>query len=286
MFAITAITGKVGGAVARTLLRQGAEVRAVVRERSKGMPWAERGCDVAVADVDRAEPLAAALEGVRGAFILLPPVFDPSPDFAESRTRIAAIRDALNRSSPARVVVLSTIGADTARPNLLNALRLLERGLADVSLPITFLRAAWFMENAAWDLSSARDDGVIRSYLQPLDRRIAMVATDDVGRVAAELLQEEWVGHRVVELEGPARTSPDAVAAAFARALGRPVAAEAVPRANWERIFREQGMANPLPRMQMIDGFNEGWIDFTDDRIRKGRITIDQAIAAVVEGHP
>lgn len=282
MFAITAITGKVGGAVARTLLDAGLRVRAVVRDEAKGAPWAKSGCDIAIADADTAGPLAAALEGVEGAFILLPPVFDPSPDFGETRARIATIRDALNRSRPAKVVVLSTIGADAAQPNLLNALRLLEQKLTGVDLPITFLRAAWFMENAAWDLSSAREEGVIHSYLQPLDRPIAMVATADVGRFAAELLREDWTGHRIVELEGPARTSPNDLAIAFGRALGRPVVADAVPRADWERIFREQGMANPLPRMQMIDGFNQGWIDFTGDSARKGRVTIDRAIAALV----
>jgi NAD(P)H dehydrogenase (quinone) len=284
MFAITAITGKVGGAVARTLLAAGLGVRAVVRDESKGMPWAELGCDIAIADADTAGPLAAAFEGVEGAFILLPPVFDPSPDFAETRTSIAAISDALNRSRPARVVVLSTVGADAAQPNLLNALRLLEQGLSCVDLPITFLRAAWFMENAVWDVPSARNEGVIHSYLQPLDRPIAMVATDDVGRVAAELLREDWTGHRIVELEGPARASPNDLAAAFGRALGRHVVADIVPRADWERIFREQRMANPLPRMQMIDGFNQGWIDFAENSARKGRITIDQAIAALAAG--
>jgi hypothetical protein len=32
-----------------------------------------------------------------------------------------------------------------------------------------------------------------------------MVATDDVGRTAAELLLEDWSGHRVVEVEGSGR---------------------------------------------------------------------------------
>ena len=58
------------------------------------------------------------------------------------------------------------------------------------------------MENAAWDIQSARDTGVISSFLQPLDKLVPMVATADVGRVAAELLQETWTGRRVVELEG------------------------------------------------------------------------------------
>jgi DNA processing protein len=44
------------------------------------------------------------------------------------------------------------------------------------------------------------------------------------------------------------------------------------------------GSRNPTPRIRMIDGFNEGWIDFAEHKARKGRITIDQAIAALVAG--
>ena len=94
------------------------------------------------------------------------------------------------QARPPKAVVLSTIGADAAQPNLLNALRYLEQALADLDLPITFLRAAWFMENAEWDVASARERGIVTSYLQPLDRPVAMVSIHDVGRVAADLLRE------------------------------------------------------------------------------------------------
>jgi uncharacterized protein YbjT (DUF2867 family) len=140
------------------------------------------------------------------------------------------------------------------------------------------------MENAAWDLASARE-GKIPSYLQPLDRPIPMIATDDVGRTAAALLQERWEGQRVVELEAAQRVSPDALANAFAKALEQAVRAEAVPRDQWESLFRAQGMKNPTPRMQMIDGFNSGWIDFPNRgaNARKGSISIDQAIASIIQ---
>jgi NAD(P)H dehydrogenase (quinone) len=284
MFAITAITGKVGGVVANTLLAAGCGVRAVVRDAAKGAPWKARGCEVAVADLTDAGRLARALEGTEGAFILLPPVFDPQPDFRDVRATIAAIRKAMGQARRLKAVVLSTIGADAAQPNLLNALRYLEEALADVDLPITFLRAAWFMENAEWDVASARERGVVTSYLQPLDRPVPMVSIHDVGRVAADLLRETWTGRRIVELEAAGRTTPNAVAAAFAKALGTPVRAQIAPRSEWEQAFRAQGMENPTPRMQMIDGFNEGWIDFKTQgaNSRKGRITIDEAIAALV----
>jgi uncharacterized protein YbjT (DUF2867 family) len=89
-----------------------------------------------------------------------------------------------------------------------------------------------------------------------------MVATADVGRVAAELIQENWSGRRVVELEGPHRVTPNEVAATFAKILGHPVRAEAVPREAWGSLFKAQGMTNPTPRIQMLDGLNDGWIEF------------------------
>jgi uncharacterized protein YbjT (DUF2867 family) len=151
-------------------------------------------------------------------------------------------------------------------------------------MPVTFLRPGWFMENAAWDVASARDDGVIASYLQPLDKPVPMVATADVGRVAAELLQQTWSGVRIVELEGPRRVSPNDLASAFARVLDRPVRAEVVDRQTWEALFRSQGMKYPLPRMRMLDGFNEGWIDFEThlDDIARGDVELDTVLGELV----
>ncbi len=163
------------------------------------------------------------------------------------------------------MVVLSTIGADAAQPNLLNALRLLEQALASVDLPITFLRAAWFMENAAWDVPSGTRGGCdpqLSPAARPSRSRWSPPTTLAVSRPTC--FGRIGPGIRIVELEGPVRTSPNDLAIAFGKALGRPVVADAVPRADWERIFREQGMANPLLRMQMIDGFNQGWIDFAE----------------------
>jgi uncharacterized protein YbjT (DUF2867 family) len=177
------------------------------------------------------------------------------------------------------VVYLSTVGAQASQANLLSQHTLLEEGLASLPAALTFLRPAWFMENARWDVGSAREDGVIASFLQPLDKAIPMVATEDIGRVAADLLLQPR-GPRVVELEGPQRLSPSLIAEAFSRVLGRTVRAEGVPRDRWETMFREQGMRDPLPRMRMLDGFNEGWLRFEgpDETIRKGHVGFDAVL--------
>jgi len=283
MFAITGITGQVGGAVARALMDNGQRVRAVVRDAEKGAAWARKGCEVAVADLYDAAALKKAFAGVQGVFFLLPPVFDPSPDFNEARRVIAAVREALEVARPSKVVSLSTIGAQALQPNLLQQHQLQEKSLGTLPLPITFLRAAWFMENATWDVAPARTTGVIPSFLYPLDKPVPMVATEDIGRVAAELLQETWQGRRVVELEG-ARLSPNDIAAAFGRVLEREVRMEAVPRATWEALFKSQGMKNPVPRAQMLDGFNEGWIDFEGDAssTRKGTVSLDTVLQTLI----
>ena len=284
MFAITGITGQVGGQLATLLLGANRPVRAVLRDPAKAAAWAERGCEIAVATMDDAMALTAAFTGAEAVFVLLPPTFDPTPGFVEARRAIAAISTALRAAGVTRVVCLSTIGAEAAQENLLTQLRLLEGALGDLPAAVTFLRAAWFIENVAWDVEGARASGVLPSFLQPLERPIAMVATADVARTAAELLQDGFEGRRVVELARPERVAPVDVAMALGRALGRDVVAQAVPRAGWESLFRSQGMANPMQRMRMLDGFNEGWIDF-DPRspsLRRGGTTVQAVIDGLV----
>lgn len=280
MYAITGITGQVGGVAGRALLDAGLSVRAVVRDAAKGAAWKERGCEVSLADMNDAGALAAAFTGVEGVFVLIPPIFDPTPGFPEIRATIAALTTAILAAQPPKVVCLSTIGAQATQPNLLNQLGLVEQALGVLPVPVCFLRAAWFMENAVWDVAPARDTGVVPGFLQPLDKTVPMVATADIGHLAAILLQEAWTGRRVVELEGPRRITPNEIAATFSKILGRPARMEAVPRESWEGLFAAQGTKNPLPRAQMLDGFNEGWIEFEagERGSRKGQTEMETVL--------
>jgi NAD(P)H dehydrogenase (quinone) len=283
MFAVTGITGRVGSQVARGLLAQGQTVRAIVRNRAKGNEWAAQGCEVFVASIDDAKAMTEAFRGVDGVFLMTPPNFDPEPGFPDAQRNSVAIHTAIEESRPGKVVFLSTVGAQVTEPNLLNNSGMTEAMLRTVPVPVAFLRAAWFMENAAWDIESAKG-GVVHSFLQPLDHRIPMVATEDIALTAVELLGQSWNGIRIVELEGPERYSSNDVAAALASALGTPVRNEIVPRSTWEELFRSQGMKNPLPRIRMVDGFNEGWIDFESGQrgSRKAGTPLQAALLALV----
>jgi uncharacterized protein YbjT (DUF2867 family) len=286
MYAITGISGKVGGELARTLLTAGQPVRAIVRDARKGEEWAALGCEIAVAEMEDAPALSHAFTGATAVFILPPSEFDPEPGYPEAQSVIASVVEALTAARPTRALCLSTIGADAVHDNLLSQRTMMEAALRELPLPLTILRPAWFIDNAAWDVTSARETGLIHSFLQPTDKAFPMVAAKDVGRVAAELIQEDWSSIRVVELEGPSRVKPNDLADAFATVLGKPVRAVPVPRESWHELFRSQGMKNPVPRMRMLDGFNEGWIDFKDrgSKAIKGWTNPLEVIAALIAG--
>jgi len=285
MYSITGITGKVGGEVARALLNAGQAVRAVVRDARKGTAWEELGCDVSLADMNDATALTAAFKAATGVFVLLPPVFDPAPGFPETRATVEALRRALQAAHPQKVVCISTIGAQASQTNLLTQLRIMEESFGDLPMPVAFVRPAWFMDNYAWDVASARDTGIISSFLQPLNRLFPMVATADIGRIAAELLQEAWIGMKVCELEGPIRVSPNEAALTFATIFDRPVRAQTVARETWETLFKSQGMKHPMPRIQMLEGFNEGWIRFEqgDASRLKGRVALKEVLQGLAK---
>ena len=61
--------------------------------------------------------------------MMVPPSFDPSPDFREARAIGATLRTAIDGARPGRVVYLSTIGAQAERPNLLTQHGMIETGV-------------------------------------------------------------------------------------------------------------------------------------------------------------
>jgi hypothetical protein len=107
MYAITGITGKVGGALAKVLIEAGEPVRAVLRDPAKADIWRERDCEIAFADMGDATLLAAAFKGAKGVFILPPSEFDPAPGYPEAARQNEVLTIALLAARPERVVCLS-----------------------------------------------------------------------------------------------------------------------------------------------------------------------------------
>ncbi|HEX5657559.1 MAG TPA: hypothetical protein VFX59_10210, partial [Polyangiales bacterium] len=82
----------------------------------------------------------------------------------------------------------------------------------------------------------------------PAELTLPMVAPDDLGHLAAQLLMEPTPQTRLVHGEGPARHTFADVARAFASALGREVRLKVIPRDGWEPAFRSLGFSAEAAR--------------------------------------
>ena len=263
MFLITGITGQVGGATARRLLEEGRTVRALVRDPQKATEWSQKGVEVRQGDFNDPAAVAAALEGVEGAYLMLPPLFLPSPGFPEARVVIASFREALRQSPPPRLVVLSSVGSQqTSGLGNITSTHLLEEALSDLPFPTAFLRPGSFLENYLPSLKAAASTGRFDTYFTPTNRPIPVAATEDIGREAARLLSSGWQGQKFVEVG--TRISSDELAQAMSEVLGRPVTAHFVARDQWSATLEARGMPAGRTNLfeEMEDAYNSGWIDF------------------------
>src|SRR4051812_18189670 len=99
MFLVTGATGNVGAELVHALAESGERVRAVSRSgRSEGLP---AGVEAVAGDLNRPETVRAALDGVRGLFLM--------PGYGGQRQILADARAAGVR----RVVLLSGLSAGT-----------------------------------------------------------------------------------------------------------------------------------------------------------------------------
>jgi uncharacterized protein YbjT (DUF2867 family) len=262
MFLVTGITGRVGGATANHLLAQGKKVRALVRSREKAAKWADQGVELVEGDWNDSPAIERALKGVEGAFVMLPAVWAPSPDYKEAKGVIANYVEALSKAAPPRVVALSSMGANrTSGLGMITALSLLERGFRNLTSPIAFVRAGGFFENFIYGLHVAQG-GTLPVYYSPTHRKSTMVATNDIGAEVATLLTvPPWSGQRVIELGS--MVSADEVAAQLGEVLKLNVKAFAVPRAGWPAAFEQFGIPKGQtgPAEAMFEAVNSGWMD-------------------------
>lgn len=264
MFFVSGITGKVGGAAARRLLEDGFEVRALVRDSQKAAEWSQQGVDVRQGDLTDAIAVAQVLEKVDGAFLMQPTPLGVSPDFPEAKALNASFVEALRRTPPPRLVVLSSVGSEQSSGlGNITQTHLLEEDLKDLPFPTVFVRAGAFIENNLSAIERAAATGWFESFLQPTDQAFPMVATKDIGAEIARLLVgDSWSGGKIVELGS--RYAPDDLAQAMSEVLERPIKARAIPREHWTATLEAMGL--PKDKIgnweEMQDGFNSGWIDF------------------------
>lgn len=286
MFLVIGITGQTGAATASALLDAGHAVRALVRDTGRARDWAARGVELSQGEANDPDALAQALNGVAGAYVMVPPAPHHPDPIAWYEDVAQAVRTAARRAGLTRLVLLSSEAAhlpDGTGP--IRGLHRAEQILADAAPEVVVLRPSYFQENWRALLPFAQSQNILPSMISDLSRAREMVATADIGRAAAGLLTAA-APPRLVELAGPADYAPNDAAAAIAEAIGTPVAAVAPPRQTWLEILLGAGLGQPFAELlvELYDGINNGRVRFSGDvPLQRGRTTLRENVASWVE---
>ena len=285
MYAVAGASGRTGAATAEALLKQGQKVRVLVRDAAQGEPWLRRHAEVAVADFADEASLTRALQGMAGAFLLLPPQ-PRAPDFlAASAALLEHQVRAVKASGLKNLVYLSSVGAQhPAGTGPVVALHRAEKALKGVCPSVTFLRPAYFLENWAPSFMGALETGEL-PFFGATHLKFPQVCAHDVGVAAAAALVAAAHGTSVIELAGRENWSPEDVAAVVHALLEAPVKAVSIPVERCRETLLAAGLSEDRAGLyaELYQGLARGQLAFAHPHgWQRGTTTLYDALKPLV----
>jgi uncharacterized protein YbjT (DUF2867 family) len=258
-------TGNQGGAVVKSLLERGHEVRAVTRstDSAKARELANAGVTLIRALAEDTVALTKALEGATSFFAMTTPLEGGTQ--AETRQGISAA-DAAKAAGVH--LVFNSVGSanqQTGVPHFDSKYEV-EKHIARIGVSATVLAPVYFMENLYYGKEQLAK-GVYAAPLPPA-RALAQVAVADIGAVAVRLLEDpgRFAGRRF-DLGGDELTGNDIVAI-LSRVTGRAFTYFHVPL----DVIRQRMGEDALKMYEWFDR-----VGFTVDRVSLRREFSDVA---------
>jgi uncharacterized protein YbjT (DUF2867 family) len=285
-YVIAGATGRVGSTVAGALLERGEAVTVIVRDEASSLDWTRRGAAVARGSLDDRRFVRHTVRDAAGLFTLLPENIR-SEDFHAARRRMAdAIAGATRDSGVPHVVMLSALAAVLPEGNgPAKDLHYCEQQLRASARHLTVLRSCYFQDNVATVLPVAIHTGIYPNFFGSADAPIPMIATEDLGRFAAQALLRPPAAQEIVDVFGPLYSIRQ-VAHALTVVLGRDVEVFNVPPERHRDTLTEAGLARPVADTvaELFAAFNAGLIQPRGDRRVTGTIGIMEVIRRYAEG--
>jgi uncharacterized protein YbjT (DUF2867 family) len=283
-------TRGVGRAVFEQLRTQDVPVRVMVRREDERAAELNRlGAEVVIGDLTRPETVAAALQGVARMFFAMA----VSPDHLLAGTVVASVAkeygklEALVDLSQMTVSQMTATSTEESHQQRLHWL--VEQVLNWSGLPVVHIRPTVFLDTPLFTTMAARSIQENGTIALPFGTgRTSPVAVDDVARVVATVLRDPapHIGH-VYELTGPQSVDMRELAAAFSRALDRPVSYVDVPLDRWLAELSRLGLPPHVEQhvATMAKLHRNNRYDRTSDGVERVTGIPPQPIEAFVAAH-
>ena len=234
-----------GRAVFEQLRAQDVPVRFMVRRKDERAAELSRlGAEVVIGDLTRPATVAAALQGVSRMLFALA----VSPDHLLAATVVASVAKEYGKLEAlvdlSQMTVSQMTATSTAESHQQRLHWLAEQVLNWSGLPVVHIRPTVFLDTPLFTTMAARSIQENGTIALPFGTgRTSPVAVDDVARVIATVLRNAapHIGH-VYELTGPNSVDMSELAAAFSRALDRPVSYVDVPLDRWLAGLSRMGL--------------------------------------------
>lgn len=227
--AVTGATGQLGRLAIAALKARGAAPIALARDPAKA---ADLGVEARAFDYTK--PDAAALKGV-DVLVLI-----SSNDFNDRAGQHKAAIQAAKAAGVGRIVYTSILKGDASPMILAQDHIATEAALQASGLPVTVLRNGWYTENYTGALAAAIQHGAIIGAAG--EGKVASAARADYAEaIAVTGLGADHVG-KTYELAGDSAHSGADLAAAVARASGKPVAYVNLPQAEYAKALEGFGL--------------------------------------------
>jgi uncharacterized protein YbjT (DUF2867 family) len=283
MHIIMGASGHVGSAVIKELQQKKEPFRAIFHSEEKA---ARSGMNAAVADVHNAASLIEAFKGANSLFIITPETGQEEDVLEAAQRLLSNYKSAVKEAGITSIVAISSMGAQHATgTGNLQVSYMLEHTFSDLPVKQVFIRPAYYFVNWTLYLPMVKESGVLPSFF-PADFKLPMVAPEDVGKFAAELLSAPLVNNRIYNIEGPKWYSAGDVAAALSVALNREVKVQVIPREGWGEALKEAKMSDDA-----VDNFIKMTAAVLDGRTQaeggavisiKGNTTLEEYIGEAV----
>jgi NAD(P)H dehydrogenase (quinone) len=260
--AITGATGHLGRLAIAALKARGAQPIALARDPSK----ADLGVETRAFDYTKPDP--AALKGVDTLVLISSNDFNDRA--VQHRNAIAAAKAA----GVKRILYTSILKGDQSPMLLAQDHIATEAAIREAGIPATILRNGWYTENYTGSLGAALQHGAIIGAAG--EGRVNSAARKDYAEAIAVTALDDSHAGKTYELAGDTAHSGADLAAAVAKAAGKPVAYVPMSQADYAKAL--QGFGLP-------EGFAHVLAD-SDARAGEGALQDDSRTLSRLIGRP